>query len=1091
MKKIIVTWLLMLAFGFAEPDYRHDQFLFCLNRDAKPLQMHLTGKQLKTGNPKIDNLLQKYGIVSIERWLPEADERDVVDGIALANIYKATFAATIEMSQLKQILQDFRQISEIHSAEPQAVNRVDATFEPYIPDDPYFDRQWYIQTIGADKAWGLWYPQFPGDSTVLVGIVDTGIDYLHPELANVLYVNPGEDLDGDGRFTDADINNVDDDGNGYVDDVRGWDFADQDNDVRPPEAGPYKELSHGTHVAGVIGATVNNEVGIAGISFQSKLIISKNAKDSDTTEPGIVSGYTGILYCAKLGAKIINCSWGGGYDFYGKIVINDVVNNYGAIVACAAGNDNEDSGDDGKHYPSDFGNATSIAATNNKDVRSYYSNYGVKIDLSAPGGEGGSYSNAIYSTVHANAGSYAAWQGTSMATPVAVGSFALLKAWYPDSSREWLINTMQQTADNIDDLNPNYAGKLGSGRVNVYSAIAREYFPKIYLDDAYFSKTSDSGNTDLAPGDTVDVDLALHNKEGWATAENVQAHLSSTSPFVHLIDSVASLGTIIGGDYSDNADDALRFVLSEDAPYQNIDFILTVTANDTSKWSYQISYGLNITLSKNQQGFPVENTNISLPMAVATFANGAKKIVAIKDGKNLVLYNSDGTISNGFPIETGSVSMAPIVADMDRDGTKEIVVVSRTGTLYEYHEDGALVRKFVTGEAVYGDAAVANLDDDPDLEIAFGTMRKHVHIIKTDSSELSGFPLSQAGLIDKGVSLADLNADGVPEIIFGTFDGNLQAVYATGDTVAGFPVAITDKIVKTPVTVQTDAGISIIILTKDKKLQIFGADGIQQAVYPFSGVATSVPALCDWNNDGNPEVFFTSDDHFVHGVTLQGDSLDTFPRLMEDRVETGLVFADFNNDGSYEMVMGLLDGSVHTLRPDGSELAHFPLIFDEALHSVPVVADLDNDGDLEIVINTLDNLNVIDVDGAKNAQQIWPTYLGGNHRTGFYQDAITAINPDKPAALPATSALNQNYPNPFNPTTTISYTIGAMRTSPARVKLTIYNALGQKVRELVHSKQPAGTYRVHFTAGNLASGIYLYRLQIGSQTLTKKMVFLK
>ncbi len=1087
MKKLFVTLMLTLSLTFAADSYRQDQFLFCLNRDAKPLQVNIEGKRLKTGNQKIDNLIQKYGIVSIKRWLPNADERDVVDGIALSDIYEARFAAKTDMSQLTKILQAFRQIGEVHSAEPQAVNRIDATFEPYIPNDPYFDRQWYIQTIGADKAWGLWAPDLPGDSTILVGVVDTGVDYLHPELSDVLYVNPGEDLDGDGMFTDADLNGVDDDNNGYVDDVRGWDFADVDNDVRPPDAGPSQELSHGTHVAGIIGATVNNNEGIAGISFKSKIIATKHAKDADTVEPGIVSGYKGITYCAKMGAKIINCSWGGGYDFYGKIVINDVTKNYGAIVVCAAGNDNEDSGSSGKHYPSDFDSSTSIAATNNQDVRSYYSNYGVLIDISAPGGEGSSYSNAIFSTIHANAGSYVAWQGTSMAAPVAAGAFALLKAWYPDSSREWLIKTMQQASDYIDDKNPSYAGKLGTGRINVYSAIAMKLFPNISLDDALFSKSSDSGNTELMPGDTVDLDIAIQNLAGWATAENTQAYLSSTSPFVRLIDSVVSLGTVNAGNYSDNANDTLRFVLTPDAPYQNIDFILTVTANDTSQRPYQTSFGLNVALSKNQQGFPVHNTNISLPMAVASFANGVKKIVAVKDGKSLVLYNADGTVANGFPIETGTISMAPIVADMDNDGQKEIVVVTRGGTVYEYREDGTLVRSFVTGEAVYGDAAVANLDTDPDLEIVFGTMRKNLHVIKTDSSELSGFPKTEASLINKGVSLADLNGDDIPEIIYGVFNSTLQAVTAAGDTVAGFPVNISDKIVKTPVTIQADSGISIIVLTQDKKLQIFNAEGLRQAVYGFSGVATSVPAICDWNKDGIPDIFFTTDDHYVHGVTLQGDSLDTFPRLLDDRAETGPVFADFNNDGLYEMVLGLLDGSVHTLRTDGNELPHFPLTFDEAMHSVPVVADLDNDGDLEIIISGNENLNVVDVDGDKNPQMIWPTYLGGNHRTGYYRDAVTAMDSDEPAGLPTKLTLQQNYPNPFNPTTQIRYTVK----TNGMVRLTVFNMLGQKVRELVHAKQQAGIYNVQFDARNLSSGVYFYRLVAGGQVLSRKMLLLK
>jgi len=202
--------ILMVSLTQAQ-DYYQNEILFCLKADHAPLNiLHQNGK-LTTNNLHLNRLLGQLDVVKIEQWLPMADDRDVVDGVRLANIYRVVFKSSKSMQQLNEILNKFRLLEDVHSAAPEAINRIQGSFESYIPNDPYFDKQWYLKKIGADQAWGLWKNGLPGDSTVLVGVVDTGVDYEHPELANVLYINPGEDINHDGRFTSEDENGVDDD----------------------------------------------------------------------------------------------------------------------------------------------------------------------------------------------------------------------------------------------------------------------------------------------------------------------------------------------------------------------------------------------------------------------------------------------------------------------------------------------------------------------------------------------------------------------------------------------------------------------------------------------------------------------------------------------------------------------------------------------------------------------------------------------------------------------------------------------------------------------------------------------------------------
>ncbi|MEJ2053148.1 MAG: S8 family serine peptidase, partial [Calditrichaceae bacterium] len=424
MSKQILLILALSTFLFAGQDYSKKHFIFCLKNQMAKLSISSDRNNLVTNYPQINNLMIKNNVISVKKWLTSATDKDTWDGINFSLYYEATFDAERNLDEISAVIGEFKQLNEVQIAGYLPINRLCAVKNGYVPNDTYFDRQWYVKKIMADDAWALWNNQTPGDSSILIGIVDTGIDYLHPDLADAMYINPGEDIDGDGLITEADKNGVDDDDNGYIDDFMGWDFAgesgtSEDNDIRPPGTDENLNLSHGTHVAGIAAATADNNLGIAGVSFRSKIIATKHMADDDTSTY-IQNGYDGILYCAKMGADIINCSWGGGDFSGGQAFINLIKNNYGSIIVCAAGNEDTDHADK-PHYPSGYDNTIAVAATNVNDRKAYYSNYGDIIDISAPGGEGSTYANAIYSTIQVDAGSYTAFQGTSMSSPVVAG----------------------------------------------------------------------------------------------------------------------------------------------------------------------------------------------------------------------------------------------------------------------------------------------------------------------------------------------------------------------------------------------------------------------------------------------------------------------------------------------------------------------------------------------------------------------------------------------------------------------------------------------------------------------------------------------
>jgi len=315
------------------------------------------------------------------------------------------------------------------------------------PNDPAYPYLWGLHNTGqapfygtadadidAPDAWAI----TTGSPSVIVAVVDTGVDYTHPDLAANIWQNPQEIING-----------IDDDGNGYIDDVRGWNFVSKNND-------PMDDNGHGTHCAGTIAAVGNNGIGIAGTAWNVKIMPLKflNAQGSGYVSDAI----SAILYANQKGAAVISNSWSGtGYTQS----LKDAIDASSAVVVCAAGNSGANA-DTSPQYPAAFSssNILSVAATDYNDKLASFSNYGAtSVDLAAPG-------VSIYSTT--KSGSYQYLSGTSMATPHVSGVAALLKSQNPSMSATQIRSRIISSVDAISSL----SGKVASGgRLNAAKAL--------------------------------------------------------------------------------------------------------------------------------------------------------------------------------------------------------------------------------------------------------------------------------------------------------------------------------------------------------------------------------------------------------------------------------------------------------------------------------------------------------------------------------------------------------------------------------------------------------------------------------------------
>lgn len=322
-------------------------------------------------------------------------------------------------------------------------------------NDPEVSKIWSFQDanrsgISVNKSYLS--PLNTGKEEVIVAVVDTGVDYDHEDLKDVMWKNTQEIPD----------NGIDDDQNGYIDDVFGINTIDRDkNGVASGD--PMASHAHGTHVAGTIAAKQNNNIGIAGIASMVKIMAIRTVPDaSDETDLDIVESF---LYAAKHGARIINCSFGKSHNEGAMIVketIDHIGSEFGTLVVAAAGNDYGKDIDTDLVYPASFESDSLlvVASTMENGGLSWFSNIGRKnVDLSAPGSN-------IYSTVPGNG--YANMSGTSMATPTTVGVAAEVLSHFPEMTPSELKNTLMDSVTEVEDFSDKM---VTSGRVDLFNAL--------------------------------------------------------------------------------------------------------------------------------------------------------------------------------------------------------------------------------------------------------------------------------------------------------------------------------------------------------------------------------------------------------------------------------------------------------------------------------------------------------------------------------------------------------------------------------------------------------------------------------------------
>ncbi|MEM6262957.1 MAG: S8 family peptidase [Bacteroidota bacterium] len=600
--------------------------------------------------------------ILIERLVPGQEQ--VLDYPGLERVCTS---GTMEVYQMEVTydLRDPRLLAQLAQIRRQpGILRAEPDHRYYasmIPSDSAFRRQWGLRNQGFEggkpgldiDAIAAWDIQ-TGSDTLVVGVLDSGVDWQHPDLVENIWQNLGEDADGDGhvlelvngvwQFDPGDQNGIDDDGNGFADDFIGWDFFNNDNDPTDDHL-----FSHGTHVAGIIAARGNNSRGVTGVSWRSKIMPLKflNADGG-----GFASGAIQALdYARTMGADMTNNSWGGGgfnqslSDAIGR------VGQAGQLFIAAAGNNNGNNNDRAALYPASYpqDHIISVLATDFNDTLPRFTNIGpATVDLGAPG-------LGIYSTIK---GGYAYLSGTSMAAPFVAGAALLVWSEFPNFNAARVKEQLLRSVD----FAPALLGKcVTSGRLNLFRAVVQPARFQATLSPIEGSDltTTETGGYFLFGG-TDGFELGNLNREGqtqwgvqWGTGTGARGSQLLLSPGNQLWLTGSGTGPLGGQDgllaqldtsrqvnfafaYGSSGDDEIKAIAQPEPNRWWISgttngfglanpagWVAELDSFGTVRWGYALSYGnysVDITaMEAYPEGGGVMAGNLTRPTDTAAF----------------------------------------------------------------------------------------------------------------------------------------------------------------------------------------------------------------------------------------------------------------------------------------------------------------------------------------------------------------------------------------------------------------------------------------------------------------------------------------
>ncbi len=945
--------------------------------DKKVILGKVQGR-VTTGLAGLDSLNLKFEVKKQEKLFKEFKET----ALKLNKFSSVYILEVVEGTDLAKMKQEYENRPEVEYAE------LDHKLELFdAPNDPLFPQQWYLNNTGQGY---LGVNRIPGDyndtqvikygtvdadidaleawernyetTTPLVGIIDTGVDLDHEDLADHIWTNPGEIPD----------NGTDDDHNGFVDDFLGWDFSGDTTAIEPVgDNDPTDYFGHGTHCAGIAAAVRDNGIGISGINTPCQIMAIKFFPNSFFS-----LGAKSIIYAADMGCDVINMSWGS--PFPSKLIEDalDYAIYRGVLPIAASGN----SGGEDYFYPASLPQVFTVGASNSDDEVTYFSTYGDHIEVVAPGEDilslraddtdmyatGGA--SGIEPGVHVVDEKYYLADGTSMASPCAVGVAAYILAASPGINNERVKQIIQDSADDIDTLGPDIYS--GHGRVNLNSALDLLSGRLAKIDYPYENAlvSGDVAIIGTASGDSFE-SYALEYGEGftpeeWTQITSSDVPVSKDTLGIWNSSGLAGLYTIrlTVGDQNQ----AVVQVIANNDVYVKI----TLPTDGDTVEGYVDLYGY--TVVPDFSHYTLEYGFGESPSYWALITTSTKMVADDILGNWLVTFFEEMNYSLRLTVETNG---GEIYADSVVIFVKS---VASGGWVQELSANGSL------------SPAVGDIDGDGYDEIVVGVGAPAgwgfvggIEVFTHEGNREDGWPKDTLKNMQSSPALGDLDRDGIDDIVICCEQEGIHAYLSGSPDWVRYAWVGGNELwtLATPIIADLENDGYLEVLTVNDRGTVYAWRNNGQSVIPdnngvfaqtveSSSMGFPCLVVADLDVDGENEVIagvaegscspspcWATGGIYIWDIEANlllgpGDYPDLFTAIY------GIAIANIDENEDLEIITFGVDTNyviLSAFKKDGTQPANYPIILEDLAVDLwfgnhPAIGDLEGDGILEIVV---------------------------------------------------------------------------------------------------------------------------------------------
>jgi hypothetical protein len=617
---------------------------------------------------------------------------------------------------------------------------------------------------------------------------------------------------------------------------------------------------------------------------------------------------------------------------------------------------------------------------------------------------------------------------------------------------------------------------------------------KLELVDHDFNDSSGDNDGVVNPGESGELAITIKNGDEWDDCISASATLTTENPNITISDNTIDLGAISSGQ-TISGTEVFAFEIASDAPIEPFIFKISIHG-ETAGTTFDRDFEVSFITSLNQNTWPWSvNDKIfnSSPLAKYNVEDDYREIFNLDQDGNLYKFAS----------HAGNLNLIQEAETVTSKSHFSMGYVNDDNVIdFAYNTiDGKIIVKDVNGEVIFVKSdlssqritpIMANVAGDDRLEIiTIGTDRQ-LHVYDALGEDISGFPVELDAFVLPEISAADLDNDGYFEIIAPLFNGELKMIDDNGSIVSSFDFSINSSFVTAPVI---DGNKNIYIGADNNKIYQISSAGNKNWEYQLTNRPSNELALEEIDGE-----------FFICATTLNGDiyyfkengELELgYPVSIPVTLTYGPMLADLDNNGETEIVTISTSSNVYIFTKNGNQVGYSPVIQNLNGYTGATIADMDTDGDYEIISTHYHGIAAVDVKSQKGSDIPWIMYRGNYMRNGFYGDNPVAPTDDD--IIQAKDViLSQNYPNPYiankhRAGTTIEFAIPKSQ----NVTVQIYNMKGQRVKTLVdNSKFDEGRHSLIWDGSNsnnqkVGAGVYFYKLQTSSKTISKKMLFIK